>query len=121
MHNKLTLTDVINIGKNKKVPVSELVKDKAEIFKLIKKGYQFDDEVLEMSRIKKIIKNECIQNVVVTHSVEKEKEYVKDTDSLKTILKTINTIDSQTEENYHSEESVSFDTPIKNEYLDEEE
>ena len=41
------MSDTINVGKNKKVTVESLVPIKGEIFKLIKKGLQFDDEVLK--------------------------------------------------------------------------
>ena len=47
MDKKLTLNDTINVTKNKKVLISDLVGIKGEIFKYVKKGFWFDDEVLE--------------------------------------------------------------------------
>lgn len=46
MKKLLGLKDTIKIGKKNKIAVSDIVNVKGEIFKYIKEGYQFDDEVL---------------------------------------------------------------------------
>lgn len=92
MIKKLTITDTINIGR-KKVTVSELVTEKGKIMSLIKKGYYFDDEVLSQAGIKRIVKETKIENVFVDHKQD-TKKYQKDTESMKNILKSINTLEN---------------------------
>ena len=75
MKIKLGMDDVVNVGKNDKITVSELVPVKGEIFNLIKKGFEFDDEVLEKAHIKKIVRDEKINNIIVEHTPEKKKTY----------------------------------------------
>lgn len=106
MEIKLGMDDVVNVGKNNKITVSELVPVKGEIFNLIKKGFEFDDEVLEKAHIKKIIRDIQFKNVVVMHEQEKNRnKYVKETESLKSILKSLNTLDNPTEETYNVDEN----------------
>ena len=94
MKKVLTLKDSINVGKHKKKPISEIVEEK-KIFKYIKDGYEFADDVLEAAHIKKSVRDEKIRTVFVEHKKRKHKEYQKDTESVKNILKSINTIDEQ--------------------------
>ena len=96
MDKKLTLNDTINVGKNKKVLVSDLVGIKGEIFKYIKKGVWFDDEVLEKAGIKRIIREEKVETVFFDKKTKSEniKIYPKETESLKNVLKSINTLDN---------------------------
>jgi hypothetical protein len=112
MNKKLTLNDTINIGKNKKVLVSELVNVKGEIFKYIKKGFNFDDDVLKAAKITKIISNERFTNVIVEHEKQKEKIYQKDTETLKNVLKSLHTVDSQNTED--NEKEMLFNTDEQN-------
>ena len=95
MTQKFTLNDKINISKNRKVLVSELVGIQGEIFKYIKKGFDFDDEVLEKAGIKNTIRDEKVVTVLVEHEKIKEKVLPKETESLKNILKSLNTLDNQ--------------------------
>ena len=95
MDKKLTLNDTINVTKNKKVLISDLVGIKGEIFKYVKKGFWFDDEVLEKAGIKKIIKDVKVECVIVDkEKQQKVKTYPKETESLKNVLKSINTLDN---------------------------
>lgn len=105
MDKKLTLNDTINVGKNKKVLVSDLVGIKGEIFKYIKKGVWFDDEVLEKAGIKRIIREEKVETVFSDKKTKSEniKIYPKETESLKNVLKSINTLD-----NIGNEDSIIF-------------
>lgn len=105
MDKKLTLNDTINVGKNKKVLVSDLVGIKGEIFKYIKKGIWFDDEVLEKAGIKRIIREEKVETVFFDKKTKSEniKIYPKETESLKNVLKSINTLD-----NIGNEDSIIF-------------
>jgi hypothetical protein len=105
MDKKLTLNDTINVGKNKKVLVSDLVGIKGEIFKYIKKGIWFDDEVLEKAGIKRIIREEKVETVFSDKKTKSEniKIYPKETESLKNVLKSINTLD-----NIGNEDSIIF-------------
>lgn len=99
--NKLTLNDTINVGRNKKVLVSDLVGIKGEIFKYIKKGFYFDDEVLEKAGIKRTVREVKVYNVFVEHDKkQKVKVYPKETESLKNILKSLHTLDNQTNDNF---------------------
>lgn len=96
MNKKLTLNDTINVGRNKKVLISDLVGIKGEIFKYVKKGVWFDDEVLEKAGIKRTIRDEKIETVFVDQKVKPKniKIYPKETESLKNVLKSINTLDN---------------------------
>lgn len=118
MEKLLTMNDTVNIGKNKKVLVSDLVPIKGEIFRLIKKGLQFDDEVLKEAHIKKTIRDVKVESVFVTHSCEK-KTYTKETESLKNILKSINTIENQTSE-VNNGEDIGDEVPVEDILTDEE-
>ena len=96
MEKELTLNDSINIGKGKKkVLVSDIVNIKGEVFKYIKQGYLFDDEVLKLAHITKHVGPVTIKNELVERKVNKIKEYPKETESLKNILKSLNTIENQ--------------------------
>ena len=118
MEKLLTMNDTINIGKNKKVTVSDLVPIKGKIFNLIKNGVQFDDEVLKESHITKTIRDVKVENVFVSHSPEKKK-YTKETESLKNILKSINTLESQNSET-NKEEITPDEVQVEGILIDEE-
>ena len=121
MEIKLGMDDVVNVGKNNKKTVSELVPLKGEIFNLIKKGFEFDDEVLEKAHIKKIIRDVQFKNVVVIHEQEKNKDkYVKESESLKTILKSLNTLENQTNEMFVNQTN-STDEEVDTTFLEEDE
>jgi hypothetical protein len=100
MEKELTLNDSINVGKGKKkVLVSDIVNIKGEVFKYIKQGYLFDDEVLKLAHITKHVGPVTIKNEIVERKVNKIKEYPKETESLKNILKSLNTIENQSIDN----------------------
>jgi len=105
MNKKLTLNDTINVGRNKKVLISDLVGIKGEIFKYVKKGIWFDDEVLEKAGIKRTIREEKIDTVFFDEKTKPKniKIYPKETESLKNVLKSINTLD-----NIGNEDSIIF-------------
>ena len=110
MDKELTLNDTINVGKNKKVLISDLVGIKGEIFKYVKKGFWFDDEVLEKAGIKRIIREEKVETVFFDKKTKSEniKTYPKETESLKNILKSINTLDNIVN-NYNETEDIISD------------
>lgn len=111
MEKELTLNDSINIGKGKKkVLVSDIVNIKGEVFKYIKQGYLFDDEVLKLAHITKRVGPVTIKNEFVERKVNKIKEYPKETESLKNILKSLNTIENQ---------SIDIDAFSKNDKQEE--
>lgn len=111
------LDDKIKIG-DKKIPISVLVNDKGKIFDLIKKGFQLSNDVLEKAHINKIIKNVRTDCVVVDHKKAENVELPKDTKSLNSILKDINTIDSQLNDAYKTEEPSAYKD--NTELIDEE-
>lgn len=114
--NKLSLNDTVNVGRNKFVKVSELVDDKKEIFRLIKNGTAFDDEVLQKCGIKKTIRNEHFVHVFVEHEKADKKELPKEKDSLKMILRSIHTINSEENEvNDNDETDYNVLTDIEDE------
>lgn len=91
---KLTLNSKINKGEYAGKSVSELLKKKKQIFKMIKEGYEFDDEVLLAAHIRKTIKN--VHSHCKVDKGEKKvemKTLPKDTVSVKRILSELNTID----------------------------
>lgn len=117
MEKIYTLSDTIKIDKKTKVLVSELVKQKGEIFRLIKNGLRFDDEVLEEAHIKKTVKDSKTECIVAVHEKEKPQNLPKDTKNMKSILKSINTIDQEISEDYEKTPLKRIDTP---ELVDEE-
>lgn len=116
MNKKLTLNDTINVGKNKKVLISDLVGIKGEIFNYVKKGFWFDDEVLEKAGIKRTIRDEKIETVFVDQKAKPKnvKIYPKETESLKNVLKSINTLD-----NIGNEDNIIFEEENDDIYRDE--
>lgn len=118
MSMKLGMKDTVSVGKMKGIPVSEIVPIKGKIFELIKEGVEFDDEVLANAHIKKIIRDVRFDNVIAEHKPDKQKVYSKETESVKNILKSINTLDKQTEELFTTDENV--DEEVDNILSDEE-
>ena len=86
---KYSLTDKIRTQAIKEI----IDEDKKNIFKLIKEGYVFNDDVLIYAHISKNIKNEKFTNVIVEHE-KNDKVYEKDKDSVNKILKDILTLEN---------------------------
>ena len=82
--------------------VSELVEKKGVIFQMIKKGYRFDDKVLEAAKITKNIRNHEAISVIAEHEKD-TKKYKKDTASLKEIIKEIDVLEY---DDYEEKEEV---------------
>lgn len=72
--------------------VSELI-GKGSIFQMLKKGYRFDDEVLEAAHITHKIRDEKTEIIISDHA-KQTKTYEKDTAPLKEILKQIETLEN---------------------------
>lgn len=118
MRIQFGVDDVIHVSKTKKVPVSELLEKKC-VLEYIKKGYEFDDEVLKLAHITKTIRDVKIDNVFVDDKpTKKQKTLAKDTESLKNILKLINTLDKQQSEEYDESQNSSVQENDKNEFKD---
>lgn len=91
--NKLHLYSVIESDdKYNGKTVAELTEKSGVILKMLKKGYQFDDEVLAKSRIKKIIRDEKIDLIISDHAKD-TKTYKKETASVKDIIKEIDVLE----------------------------
>lgn len=86
---KYSLTDKIRTQTIKEI----IDEDKKNIFKLIKEGYVFNNDVLIYAHISKNIKNEKFTNVIVEHE-KNDKVYEKDKDSVNKILKYILTLEN---------------------------
>lgn len=86
---KYSLTDKIRTQTIKEI----IDEDKKNIFKLIKEGYVFNNDVLIYAHISKNIKNEKFTNVIVEHE-KNDKVYEKDKDSVNKILKDILTLEN---------------------------
>lgn len=107
------MTKILNINseipsgpyKGKKVN-DILSSNKKDIFKLLKEGLLFDDEVLSIAGIKKNIRDVKVEQILVEHEKD-TKVYEKETTSLSKILKEIRTIDnvSESDENSNSQSS----------------
>lgn len=121
MDKILTMSDTINVGKNKKVLVSDLVEIKGEIFNLLKKGFRFDEEVLKEAHITKTIRDVKINNCAIEHKAPKDKEYEKETESLNSIIKSLNTIDKIQETDNYAENENDVAVSMENKILEEEE
>lgn len=93
---KLTLKSVLKKGKYANMSIADLAKEKGAIISMIKEGYEFDDEVLEVAKLKKIINNTrafCCVGVTDSNDGYKSK-LPKDTTPVKQILSELNTLDN---------------------------
>lgn len=101
----LKLNDVITSGKHKGKTVQEMIDKnpdnaKKNILNYLRKGLYFDDEVINIVGLKKIVHEATVTNVVVDRKpTEKKKSLPKDRAKLSTILKDLHTIDN-TIDNY---------------------
>lgn len=87
--------------------VSEILSNnRKDIFKLLKEGYYFTDEVLQTAGIKKKVDDSKVR---FTHEVfihEKDtKVYKKDKDSLSKIIKSLNTITNSIKDDVAEDET----------------
>lgn len=91
--------------------VRELIEEnRSNIFKLIKRGLRFDDEVLKEAHITKTIRDERTYNVIAEHSKPSAKKiYKKETASYEEIVESLSVIDNY-EEN-KKEENIDDETP----------
>lgn len=88
------MNDVITVGRIKsKTPEEILKKDKHRIFKLIKEGLRFNDEVLQAAGIKRIVRDERIENSVCEHKSD-NKRLPKDKMPLERILEILSTAEN---------------------------
>lgn len=91
----LTLNSIINKGKYKGKTISEIIDiDRKEMINLFKKGYYFDDEVMEKSRFKRVVRDVKCENVIAEHLEKDTKVYTTDTKNINEILKDILTLDN---------------------------
>lgn len=92
----LTLNSIITKGKYKGKTISQIIDiDRKEIVNLFKKGYYFDNEVMEKSHFKRVTHDVKCENVIVEHCKEKNnKFYATDTKNINEILKDILTLDN---------------------------
>lgn len=103
----LTLNSIINKGKYKGKTISEIIDiDRKEMINLFKKGYYFDDEVMEKSRFKRVIRDVKCENVIAEHLKKDTKVYTTDTKNINEILKDILTLDNTYKD---ADEEVSDD------------
>ena len=108
----LSLNSIINGGKFNKQTVNKVLKNnKRDIFSLIKEGFSFDNEVLQMAGIKKNIKNKTIKNEIVEHEKD-TKVYEIDTTPLHKILKEISTIDNYSFTESQNKNDENFDEDV---------
>lgn len=112
----LNIYSILDTGKYRGKKVGEMVdnKDKAELFKLIKKGYSFNDEVLSLIGIKKNVRDVKVSQILVDH-VKDKKVYQKDTASLSKILKELRTID-----NLNENEIQTYSSPSDSEDINDD-
>lgn len=91
---ELNIDSEVPYGKYKSTKVSDyLIKDKKEIFNLLKLGYSFSEEILEKVGITK--KTNAVQfSCDIAEHEFGNATYEKDSMSLKNILKSLHTIDS---------------------------
>lgn len=89
----LELNSTIESGEFKNKKIIDIIKNnKKDIFKLIKEGYSFNDEVLSTAGIKKTVKDVKTSIQVVEHSKD-TRVFEVDKTPLHKILKEISTIE----------------------------
>lgn len=90
-------------GKN----VRDLIEESGsrDIFKLIKRGYRFDDEVLKSCHISKTVRDESVYNEFAEHLKPKtNKVYKKDTASYEDIVESLSNVEIDENEEYEEVE-----------------
>ena len=92
--NKLDINSVISDGKFKGRNMSEISKDKKNIFILIKEGYQISDDILSKIGIRKNIHDIKFTTQIVEHEKD-NKVYPKETMSVSKIIKELETVERQ--------------------------
>ena len=92
--------------------VRQLIEEnRGTIFKLIKRGLRFDDEVLMNAHIIKTIRDERTYNVIAEHvKPSSKKVYKKETASYDEIVESLSVIDTY-EENEDKKEDIEDETP----------
>lgn len=98
MDKILKLRSIVPEGKYHSTIVNDkLIKDRKEIIELIKKGYQFSSEVMERAGFVKHIRNVTTKLAVVEHKKD-NRIYEKDTSDVKSIIRSISTLDNGNDE-----------------------
>lgn len=91
-----TVRDVIAEGNGNK-----------EIFKLVKRGYRFDDDVLKACRISRTVRDEEVYWEIAKHSQAKpNKPLKKDTANYEEIVESLSHIEVEDEEKTEEEEDM---------------
>lgn len=117
----LTLNSIINKGKYKGKTISEIIDiDRKEMINLFKKGYYFDDEVMEKSRFKRVIRDVKCENVIAEHLEKDTKVYTTDTKNINEILKDILTLDNTYKDAYEEDSDDTEEYSEDSEGLDNE-
>lgn len=109
MDRILTLNSRVPEGKYKSTIIGvKLVKDKKEILDLIKKGYTFSPDVLEKAGFVRHVRNVTTSISVVEHEKD-NKVYEKDTADVKSIIRSISTLDNgdAISEDYEDNNSIN--------------
>ena len=90
----LDLKSYVSEGKYKATIIEDsLIHDRKEIMNLIKKGYSFSSEVMETAGFIKHISNVTTSILIVEHKKD-NRIYEKDTADIKSIIRSISTLDN---------------------------
>lgn len=114
MDKILNLRSIVPEGKYHSTIVNDkLIKDRKEIIELTKKGYKFSSEVMEKAGFIKHIRNVTTKLSIVEHKKD-NRVFEKDTSDVKSIIRSISTLDNGNDEITVAEEDN------KNDYDEEE-
>lgn len=115
MDKILNLKSIVPEGKYHSTIVNnKLIKDRKEIIELTNKGYRFSSEVMEKAGFVKLIRNVTTKLSIVEHKKD-NRVFEKDTSDVKSIIRSISTLD-----NGNDEITVTEEDNNKNDYDDEE-
>ncbi|MCD8206827.1 MAG: hypothetical protein LUD72_02710 [Bacteroidales bacterium] len=84
-NGRITLDDSVSSGRGRGQKVVDIVDDKQKMFKLIRDGKWFDDEVLERAGITKTVRDVKVWSQIAEHAEDKS-VYQKDSGSIREIL-----------------------------------
>lgn len=109
---KLSLTDTLDSDKYKGKTIEQILDtDKRRMFKLLKLGYDFDDEVLEKYRFKRTIRDVKFVHEFVdkTPQPTSKKTLTKDTvENARKLMKSLATLDN--DKSYYNVEEATEET-----------
>lgn len=108
---KLNLNSIITTGKYNGKTVEDIIyENKKEILELVRKGFDFEEEVYTKAGYKHTIRDQKFIFEFVDKPKQKDtKVYAKDTENVSKIIESLSTIDNISYSPYEDDEEETYD------------